>query len=67
MNTRKLKPCPFCGCNDLLLYTIVGYSVFCRQCGVETRIQETRRMAVDAWNRRAETAKRRQKRKAVKP
>ena len=55
---EKLKPCPFCGSDDLEIY-IKGtgrrkYAVCCNTCdarGERTKIKEE---AATAWNRRVE-------------
>ncbi len=49
----KLKPCPFCGGNDVVAeetYTS-GY-VRCRGCGAEGGFRYSHDEAVAAWNRR---------------
>lgn len=62
----KLKPCPFCGaCNEKVIIArsfqyrqkdsgeeVYEYSVFCRNCGVETYAYDTKEEAAAAWNRR---------------
>ena len=66
----KLKPCPFCGGDNLYVVNVKGYldstvGVFCNWCKVillhedneeEGDIPDTRRRAVIAWNRRAKDA-----------
>lgn len=55
-----LKKCPFCG-SDASLYSHdrgdnpgEDYSVGCNnyKCGIETALYETRKEAIEAWNRR---------------
>lgn len=50
-----LKPCPFCGSNDLTIcynvlrtYTCVN----CYKCGAEGGGCETKEEAIEAWNER---------------
>lgn len=66
----KLKPCPFCGGDNLYIVNVNGYfdttvGVFCNWCKVtvlhennydEGDTPESRRRAVEAWNRRANDA-----------
>lgn len=62
----ELKPCPFCGGNDLIIFpdrnvegTIFSYHVHCRDCLCNGRNHnkigwcETEAEAVEAWNTRA--------------
>ena len=61
----KLKPCPFCGETERLYtgargwkYTdendaIKLFGTHCRICGSRTRLFETAKEAIDAWNMRA--------------
>lgn len=58
----KLKPCPFCGGDDIKLYShentlLHGFIHLCQINGdgmvkIESRLFETEEAAVDAWNRR---------------
>jgi len=66
---NKLKPCPFCGMPDTALYWVeigqLGYTtlgIFCNGCKQTVTLEEnelegdtadTKRKAVEAWNRRA--------------
>ena len=57
--TDKLKPCPFCGGNNLGYKNIYGgytheFKVFCRKCGSEGSAKGTKRAAKNVWNRRAD-------------
>jgi Lar family restriction alleviation protein len=66
---EELKPCPFCGCQDVALvendkipfrlgsYTLVTYA-FCTGCGAQTGAKagmEAAERAIEGWNRRAAT------------
>jgi len=71
MSMCRLKPCPFCRCKyqttTAHCLAIAGntlYTVLC-MCGAEGPTGDTPNEAARAWNRRPNTAKRRQKRKAV--
>lgn len=64
----ELKPCPFCGCDDIrILSSLFECEISCENCGalihrnhrkVGTSIAETKQSAfpaaVMAWNRRAD-------------
>lgn len=56
--SEKLKPCPFCGsCDDLQFLDDNDYEtvqVNCLECGTCGPEADTRREALDLWNRRAE-------------
>jgi Lar family restriction alleviation protein len=66
-DTKKLKPCPFCGCDNLYIidreensgYESIG--IFCNGCKQTVFLEEnewegnnriTREKAIEAWNRR---------------
>ena len=58
----KLKPCPFCGSDNMGVYEHSYpmehyYFVFCNECKAESGNFETKEKAILAWNRRAEDAK----------
>ena len=54
MNENKLKPCPFCGSDDVQIEEDcrTGLTeIYCADCGVSiTRMHEAE--AINAWNRR---------------
>lgn len=66
---EELKPCPFCGAGAGCIYLTFehGYLdssmiVFCDSCKISVKLEdndqegdtdETRRKAIEAWNRRA--------------
>ena len=74
---EKLKPCPFCGCGTGNLYFVTieqhGFDtvgIFCNGCKQTVILEEnewegdneqSRRKAIEAWNRRASDDKSRQK------
>lgn len=62
MMENKLKPCPFCGSNDIhygfvlvwdLTYTKRHY-VECGNCGANTDEFKNEECAIEAWNRRVD-------------
>ena len=50
---EELKPCPFCGGNNLSVEGITFYWVECTDCNASIAGNETKEEAVEAWNRRA--------------
>ena len=51
----ELKPCPFCGCrgDDLaLLPADADWFVYCINCNTCGATGETKKEAIEAWNRR---------------
>lgn len=72
---EKLKPCPFCGSTDIEVCEDFGYFIGCdtRDCRgnfslcerQETGYYHSRKEAVAAWNRRADTARKTVMRLAV--
>ena len=55
--TDELKPCPFCGSEDVQEAGPLGFSqswvVFCLDCAIEGPKREAQADAIAAWNRRA--------------
>lgn len=64
MRQPDLKPCPFCGGNPTLRYSLVGKDAYvkCYGCEVATTMYKgidregSEQAAVIAWNRRANDA-----------
>ncbi|NIV93760.1 restriction alleviation protein, Lar family [candidate division KSB1 bacterium] len=49
----ELKPCPFCGNNDLFAnFKNSGYQVHCKKCHCETSIFFDKETAIQKWNNR---------------
>jgi Lar family restriction alleviation protein len=48
-------PCPFCGSNDAEAFfrTDLGWSIYCRRCGLTTGFRSEERQIIEDWNRRA--------------
>lgn len=61
MNASDLKPCPFCGGEATLRYSLIGMDAYvkCYNCEVSTTMykgidrESSEQSAVAAWNRRA--------------
>ena len=54
--SEKLKPCPFCGSNDIAFDFGLGRGVayaYCCNCGAETITRASASEAANDWNRRA--------------
>jgi len=63
----KLKPCPFCGNNDLkdmdietmgrqslhIKNKVKSYFVHCWKCGANGAVENNTNKAIDAWNKRS--------------
>lgn len=55
MKGRKIKPCPFCGQNDVCLVQDGDlHWCCCSHCGVEGPFRDCRLNAIELWQRRAE-------------
>lgn len=52
--SEKLKPCPFCGGNNLSIDGITVYWVECKDCNASISGHETEEEAIEAWNMRAD-------------
>lgn len=51
----KLKPCPFCGSEDVEVIGKYNFFVSCNYCNSDSGVYETKRKAENAWNRRKGT------------
>jgi Lar family restriction alleviation protein len=54
----ELKPCPFCGSKYLGIIAPVekAYQVQCGDCYASASVEQTKKKAIAAWNRRAKNA-----------
>ena len=52
--TEKLKPCPFCGSNVILIHSTkeMIYQIRCGRCGSNSSYFINKYHAINAWNRR---------------
>lgn len=51
---NELKPCPFCGKKARAIgIDGAAWWVTC-DCGIETKLHDTKEKAVETWNRRAD-------------
>jgi Lar family restriction alleviation protein len=57
MPKPKLKPCPFCGSDDVELDLDYRWRIVCRDCDSKGSGYEENKKAVAAWNRRAPARK----------
>lgn len=55
--SEELKPCPFCGSDDLLVVSCapLGWQVECADCYATGPAMGSQAETREAWNRRAET------------
>ena len=54
----ELKPCPFCGSvvieeNTNNFGSFVFHFMCCERCSAKTAYYETKKSAIDAWNKRS--------------
>lgn len=50
----KLKPCPFCGSEVIMLIRDrFIHEVLCQKCGVKSRVFPSKEQAIKWWNTRA--------------
>ena len=57
MTSKELKPCPFCGSEELVTY-YDGIFIECKTCNVTVIFHNrTREKIIEAWNRRANNDK----------
>ena len=53
--TEKLKPCPFCGGEAMIISEINYHHVRCVKCFTITDWYKTKEEAIEAWNTRADS------------
>lgn len=51
---EELKPCPFCGGENIIVSNWGMWRCWCRDCGAKSNDEIYRKDAVNAWNRRTE-------------
>ena len=56
--TEQLKPCPFCGGKAKTHHystTVISYGIYvmCKDCMTSSKYYDTKRQAIEAWNKRA--------------
>ena len=56
--TSELRPCPFCGGDDLAVMELLsrGFRIECEGCGAYSPVIKDGPALLTAWNRRAEQA-----------
>jgi Lar family restriction alleviation protein len=57
MKNKSLKPCPFCGNDDLYVREDVGYptlyTINCKKCSASIlQVDTSKKQIIDAWNTR---------------
>lgn len=57
---EKLEPCPFCGTEDIELDKTDGgyFWVKCNECGCQLWGENTSKLAIGIWNKRANSIQR---------
>ena len=55
IDPTAIRPCPFCGSNDIITTCADGpeWNVMCRKCCSSSHWDQTEDGAIAAWNRRA--------------
>lgn len=48
----ELKPCPFCGSDNVAMRGSTIFYIICKDCEASTNISYDRQEAADKWNRR---------------
>ena len=64
--SEKLRKCPFCNGEAVVVHEFENYSVECVNCKSGTSFFTSEQEAVDFWNTRPSLKRRRRKRKANK-
>jgi Lar family restriction alleviation protein len=49
---ERLKPCPFCGGDDLHVVASQSWAVKCHGCMAKVQCFDTRELAIKGWNKR---------------
>lgn len=53
MIDNELKPCPFCGCEDMVICDKgTDWSIYCWDCGAVGPIRKSRSDVISTWNHR---------------
>ena len=57
---EKLKPCPFCGSEDIIIARgpVCGFCATCKSCIARSAYFDCEGQAIKAWNDRTEKSKR---------
>ena len=57
--SEKLKPCPFCGCKDIMIsekpfkmFRVQAYYCYCVSCEVESSLSQYKNRTIEWWNTR---------------
>ena len=50
---NELKPCPFCGCEEIKVHGKKRAYAYCERCFAKTDSFIKPQYAIDAWNQRA--------------